>query len=212
MPNLEIEVITVGILEVNSLLVYDSGRKSGIIIDPGDEAERILAVADRMGVSIEKIVLTHGHGDHIGAVDILREELDVPVLIGREDAGMLTSAEQNLSFNLGIRLELKPADELLDEGDTISVGSYNLNVLHTPGHSRGSITLVCDGHAIVGDLVFMGSIGRTDLPGGSMKVLMDSIRSKILPMPDDTIIYPGHGPTTTVGRERTTNPFITGEW
>lgn len=212
MPKLEFEIITVGMLEVNALIVYDPESRKGIVVDPGDEAERIIATADRLGVTPEKIVLSHGHGDHIGAVDILRDDLGVPVAIGREDADLLTSADRNMSVHFGVRLDLRPADELLTEDDRITIGESELKVLHTPGHSAGSISLACDGHAVVGDLVFAGSVGRTDLPGGSMHVLLESIRTKILPMPDETILYPGHGPTTTVGRERTTNPFITGEW
>ncbi len=212
MSKLEFELITVGMLEVNALIVYDRASRKGIVVDPGDEAERITATADRLGVSLEKIVLTHGHGDHIGAVDVLRDELGIPVAIGREDADLLTSADRNLSVHFGVRLDLKPADDLLTEDDRITIGESDLKVLHTPGHSAGSISLACDGHAIVGDLVFAGSVGRTDLPGGSMDILLESIRTKILSMPDETILYPGHGPATTVGRERTTNPFITGEW
>lgn len=206
----EIVVLTVGMLEVNCIVAYDPESMRGIIIDPGDEPERIVSLVRNKGIIPELIVLTHGHGDHIGAVDIVRDELALPVAIGKLDAGMLTSPEKNLSADFGIRLALKPVDRLLEEGDKIQFGDVSLDVWQTPGHTRGSITLATDGCAIVGDLVFCGSIGRVDLPGGSFQQLLASIKDKILSMPDDTLLYPGHGPVTTVGNERVSNPFLTG--
>ena len=125
---------------------------------------------------------------------------------------MLTDADLNLSVNFGIRLDLKPADRLLDEGDKIQFGDCFFEVLHTPGHTRGSISLKSGLDVVVGDLIFCGSVGRTDLQGGSTSTLLRSINDKILTLPDETRLYPGHGPMTTVGRERVGNPFLTGVW
>lgn len=207
---LKIEVIPVGMLEVNCIIVYDASLLEGILIDPGDEPERILSAVSRKKVTLTSIVLTHGHGDHIGGVEFIRKQLALPVAIGRHDAAMLTSAVLNLSSAIGIEIELDPADRLLIGGDQITVGSSTFRVLHTPGHTPGSISLACGEHVIVGDLIFAGSIGRTDFPGGSFDQLIGSIRREIMVMPDSTKLYPGHGPATTVGVERRTNPFLTG--
>jgi len=199
-------------LEVNAIIAYDNESLKGVLIDPGEEPETIMSAVEGAGVTLKSIVLTHGHGDHIGAVDILRHDLSLPVAIGRLDAGMLTNSGLNLSADFGFSLELEPADRLLDEGDRVDVGSFSFEVIHTPGHTRGSISLKSGEDVIVGDLIFCGSVGRTDLPGGSFQTLLSSIRDKILSLPDETRLYPGHGPMTTVGRERAGNPFLTGEW
>lgn len=212
MPELKIDVIPVGMLEVNAIIAYDSDSLKGILIDPGEEPETIVSAIEKTGVKLESIVLTHGHGDHIGAVGILRDELLLPVAIGRHDNEMLSDPALNLAANMGIELILKPAERLLNEGDMIQVGSFSFEVMHTPGHTKGSISLKSGMDVIVGDLVFCGSVGRTDLPGGSFQELLRSIKEKILTLPDETRLYPGHGPVTTVGRERVSNPFLTGEW
>lgn len=212
MPELKIDVIPVGMLEVNAIIAYDSDSLEGVLIDPGEEPETIVSAIEKTGVKLESIVLTHGHGDHIGAVGILRDELSLPVAIGRHDNEMLSDPALNLAANMGIELILKPAERLLNEGDMIQVGSFSFEVMHTPGHTKGSISLKSGMDVIVGDLVFCGSVGRTDLPGGSFQELLRSIKEKILTLPDETRLYPGHGPVTTVGRERVSNPFLTGEW
>ncbi len=212
MSELKIEVIPVGMLEVNAIIGYDSESMVGILIDPGDEPDTILSTIERLAVKLDSIVLTHGHGDHIGAVDVLRDELSLPVAIGRLDAEMLSDPSLNLAANMGIDLKLKPPERLLDEGDRVEVGDFSFEVVHTPGHTRGSISLKSGNHVIVGDLVFCGSVGRTDLQGGSFDKLLKSIKEKILVLPDETVLYPGHGPSTTVGRERVSNPFLQGGW
>ena len=199
-------------LEVNAIIAYDSDSLKGILIDPGEEPETIVSAIEKSGVKLESIVLTHGHGDHIGAVGVLRDKLSLPVAIGRYDDEMLSDPALNLAANMGIELILEPAERLLDEGDIIEVGSFSFEVMHTPGHTKGSVSLKSGRDVIVGDLVFCGSVGRTDLPGGSFQELLRSIKEKILTLPDETRLYPGHGPVTTVGRERVSNPFLTGEW
>lgn len=199
-------------LEVNAIIAYDSDSLDGILVDPGEEPETIKTAVRKSGVRLHSIVLTHGHGDHIGAVGILREQLSLPVAIGRLDGGMLTDAVSNLSMDFGIKIELDPAERLLDNGDRLELGGQSLDVIHTPGHTPGSISLRCGSDVIVGDLIFCGSVGRTDLPGGSFQDLLRSIKEKILTLSDDTRLYPGHGPVTTVGTERASNPFLTGGW
>jgi hydroxyacylglutathione hydrolase len=206
--NLIIEILELGPYFVNCYIVGDSETKSGIIIDPSWEPERIISHVEKFGLNIERIVITHGHVDHIGALDAIRSHFDVPVSIGEVDAPMLTDPAASLAGLSGDAIVTDPADDLLHEGDEVKVGSFRFKVLDTPGHTRGSISLYGHGVVFTGDALFLGSIGRTDFPGGSFEVLMDSIKNKILTLPDDTIVYPGHGPDTMVKQEREYNPFL----
>lgn len=200
--------LVVGELMVNCYLVGCKKTRDIIVIDPGGEAELILEQIDRNGLHVTAVVNTHGHGDHIGANAEMMEATGKPLLIGEKDAQMLPDAWKNLSAPFGLKIVSPPATRTLKEGDTIEIGERSLSVIETPGHSLGSVTLVGDGFAVVGDLIFAGSVGRTDLTGGNMSQLLKMIHDKILPLGDDCILYPGHGPETTVGEEKRSNPFL----
>jgi glyoxylase-like metal-dependent hydrolase (beta-lactamase superfamily II) len=206
--NLIIDILELGPFFVNCYIVGDSNAGKGIIIDPSWEAERIISHVDRFNLEIEKVVITHGHADHIGALHEIRNHYRVPVCIGEKDAVMLTDPVANLSGLSGESVLTDPAEVLLREGDSIEVGEFRFKVLETPGHSRGSISLYGHGAVFTGDALFLGSIGRTDFPGCSFEVLMESIKNKLLTLPDETIVYPGHGPDTMIKQEREYNPFL----
>lgn len=207
---LNVEQLTVGMMDVNCYLVYDSDTKEGILVDPGDEGSHIMHRIEEEELKIDKIVLTHGHCDHIGAVAYVRKRLKAPLAVGKADAEMITNSGLNLSDALGVPINLAPAEELLCEGDKVEFGSHSLKVVETPGHTPGGISLVGDGFVICGDLVFAGSIGRVDFPGGDYQTIIDSIKSQVLALGDKTVIYPGHGPKTDVAQEKVFNPFLIG--
>jgi hydroxyacylglutathione hydrolase len=207
---LKIQSWTVGPVEVNTHLIWCSETSEAALIDPGGETVRILDFAKKNKLDIRYIINTHGHADHIGENAIAKELTGAPLLIHEADRQMLLSAERNLSLFMDAPLISPDADRLLHDGDQISLGKCTLPVLHTPGHTPGSIALVYDKVAIVGDTLFWRGVGRTDFPGSSMKELENSIRTKLYTLPDDTIVYTGHGPTTTIGEERRENPFFRG--
>lgn len=205
---------TVGPLQENAYLALCEETRACALVDPGAETQRLLAAADDLDGRIVSILLTHAHLDHVGGVAEARRATNAPVYLHPEDEGMyLAVPQQARSFGLEIETPPEP-DASFCDGQVIEVGASKLEVRHTPGHSPGHVCLVGEGFALVGDCVFAGSIGRTDLPGGDFRTLMASIREKLLSLPDDTILHPGHGPSTTVGRERESNPFLTGafEW
>lgn len=205
---MNIETLTVGPLGVNCYILYDESG-SGIVIDPGDEGENIMAAVDRLGLKLTHIVNTHGHFDHIGANGYLKEKSEAKLLVHSADAEMLQHADM-AAARFGLTADPSPEpDTLLADGDVIESGDMKLTVIHTPGHSPGGISLHSGPHLVTGDTLFAGSIGRTDLPGGSMDQLIESVRSRIFTLGDDVRIYPGHGPSSTVGFEREHNPFFT---
>lgn len=202
------ETIVVGDLAVNCFIMACEQTKKGIVVDPGDNIDGILEIVKKHNIDIIEIVATHGHFDHIGRVTTLKEKTGAPFTIHKADLFMVEGLVEIASF-LSIDTDPPPAvDRFIDEGDTITFGNHTLNILHVPGHAPGNVALTWPGHAIVGDTVFAGSIGRTDLEGADPQVLMDSIRTKILTLPDETFLYPGHGPQTTVAQEKQTNPFL----
>lgn len=208
---LRVYVMEVGPLMVNAYIVADPSSKKAVVVDPGDDGDAILREIRDRGLSVEKILLTHGHFDHVGAVRLLREKTGAPVHLHSEDAGrMATARRQGLMFGLSVD-DPPPPDVVIGEGDRIAFEGREFLVVHTPGHTPGCVSYLCGRMAFVGDLIFAGSIGRTDLPGGSHERLLESVREKIFVLPDDTVIFPGHGPSTTVGREKRSNPFFTGE-
>jgi hydroxyacylglutathione hydrolase len=205
---IKIEQLPVGTMQVNCYLVYDASTLEGIVVDPGDEGSHIMHRIQDLGLKITMIVLTHGHVDHIGGLAYVRRKLSVKVAIGKGDADMLTKADLNLSDAMGIPITNPPADILLSEGDMIPIGNNSLTVIETPGHTIGGISLVGEGFVICGDLLFAGSIGRVDLPGGAYDTIISVIKNKILVLDDKYAIFPGHGPETTVWQEKTFNPFL----
>ncbi|GAI70611.1 unnamed protein product, partial [marine sediment metagenome] len=199
--------LVVGPLAANCYIVGSESNKEGMIIDPGDEAEVILSQVKDLGLAIKFIVLTHGHIDHIGALKEVKEATGAGVAIHTDEAKSLQ--EQPLSTLLGLAYPTPlPPDRLLQDGDSLDIGDVHFLVLHTPGHSPGGICLSGEGVVFSGDTLFNCGIGRTDLPGGNSSQLMNSIHTKLMVLPDNTAVYPGHGPETTIGAERSGNPFL----
>ncbi len=199
-----IKTLPVGQLEANCYLAADEETGAAMLIDPGDEPDRVLEMAG--GLDVQYIVLTHGHFDHAGAVKELKEATGAVVALHEAERETYQSVADQ-GFLWGFALDPLPApDALLREGDEISLGGLAFMVLHTPGHSPGGICLYGEGTAFTGDTLFAGSVGRTDLPGGDIARLGESFR-KLMSLPDDTVVLPGHGPATTIGRERLHNMF-----
>lgn len=207
-----IKVLTVGRLQEHTYFFIDQETKHGFLIDPGDEAERILAKIIEEKWVIEKIILTHGHFDHIGAAEQIRQVLECPIVIHEEGKQYLQNAEWNLSCIYGEGYTLS-ADEYVQHGDIIVLeanANMNLKVIYAPGHTSDGTAYYCekDQTAFVGDILFNGAVGRCDNPGGNMNRLLNSIKAQIFTLPDETVILPGHGPSTTVKNEKAANPFF----
>lgn len=211
-----IETLVVGPLAVNCYLVGDDKTREAIIIDPGGNARDILDTLRREQLQPTAIVNTHAHFDHLIALDEIRAQTHAPFYLHIDEAPLLANAQQGAAmFGFAMR-QPAPAEHLIKDGDVVRVGALTLQVLHTPGHTPGGICLLGDGHVFVGDTLFQGSIGRTDLPGGDYGALMGSLRDKLLPLPDETVVHAGHGEATTIGAEKRFNPFVrqivTGRW
>lgn len=201
--------VVVGGLETNCYLVYCEETLQCAVVDPGAEPERIFLEIAEAELKPVVIINTHGHVDHIGANRDMKDHFGVPLYIHAADSPMLGKIQQlELSLFLGAK-DSPPADHLMSDAEEIKIGNSVLRVLHTPGHSPGSVSLLGDGFLLSGDTLFFEGVGRTDLPGGSQKQLEQSLREKVMTLPDETVILPGHGPLTSVGQERVNNPFIT---
>lgn len=199
-----------GQLAENCYLLGDPASHAAALVDPGEEADRFEAELARGGWRLEAIWLTHAHVDHIMGVSRIRAAHDVPVLLHPADRPLYDALPQQGAW-VGFQLDAPPPpDAELSHGQLLRVGPHTWEVRHTPGHSPGSVSFRGHGMILGGDVLFSGSIGRSDLPGGDMTTLFQSIRREFLSLPDDTVVYSGHGPATTIGEERTTNPFLTG--
>lgn len=203
-----VERLVVGTLECNCYIVGCENTEVGIIIDPGGDAPIILGKVEQLGLSIKYVVNTHGHIDHIAANRPVKEATGAEIAIHRDDAEWLLTDQGAYASMLGVLSPGPAADVLLNEGDEVAFGNESLHVIHTPGHSLGGISLIGDGVVFCGDTLFAMGVGRVDLPGGNWETLMDSIKTRLFCMPDDSTAYTGHGPPTTIGREKRFNPWF----
>jgi glyoxylase-like metal-dependent hydrolase (beta-lactamase superfamily II) len=202
-----VTTLALGPVQTNCYLVADEHTRQAVVIDPSWSADLILAEAKSANLTIEMILITHGHFDHVGANRKLKEATGAKLVIHALDQPMLkVLSETSAAFGLSVE-NSPPPDQTVQDGDSLQFGEITLTVLHTPGHTPGGISLHTDGVVFVGDTLFAGSIGRTDFPGGDFDTLISSIRNKLYPLGDQMIVYTGHGPETTIGREKRFNPF-----
>jgi glyoxylase-like metal-dependent hydrolase (beta-lactamase superfamily II) len=200
---------TVGAFQENSYLVVDTATQRAVLVDPGAEPDQIIQMVRASGATLDAIWLTHAHIDHIGAIAPVKRVWDVPIYMHPADKPLYDrGAIQALAYGLAFEQPADPDHDLAD-GDVLRVGSLEFDVLHVPGHAPGHVAFVGGGQMLVGDLLFAGSIGRTDLPLADPERMVESLE-RIAGLPDETVVYPGHGPTTSIGRERASNPFLTG--
>ncbi len=205
------EILPVGILQCNCSILGGETSHEAIVIDPGDDIPKIVAILERHQLTVKYIVITHAHIDHIAGAQRLKRLTGAPILYNPNDLPLVKMMDIQAAW-LGVRTpEVAPPDAPLAEGQTISIPGISGSILHTPGHTQGSVCLYVPEHSllIAGDTLFAGSVGRTDLPGGDSRQLIASIRSKLLALPDETLVIPGHGSNTSIGQERENNPFIT---
>jgi glyoxylase-like metal-dependent hydrolase (beta-lactamase superfamily II) len=200
--------MVIGEMMVNCYIVSQNNNEECIVIDPGEDGEQILRVLREKKLRPVYIINTHGHVDHIGANVFLAKETGSKILIHQNDANMLTDPTANLSTFFGTPVVSKQADYVLGDGEILEVNDLIFEVIHTPGHTKGGICLKINNYVFTGDTLFAGGIGRTDLPDGSQEVLIESINNRLMVLNDDTIIYPGHGESSTIGIERRSNPFL----
>ena len=204
------EILPVGPLQCNCSVIGDETTHEAMVIDPGAEIENVLAVVRKHNLQVKQIVITHAHIDHVGGAMKLRAATGAPILLNQNDYELLKMLDVQASW-IGVASPGKvDIDQNIGQADTIKAGSLTANVLATPGHTEGSVCLYFPSQKmlIAGDTLFAGSIGRTDLPGGSFEKIIHSLHEKLLTLPDDTVVTPGHGPQTTIGHERETNPFV----
>lgn len=210
MAKINVSYLTVGNLAVNCWFLINEDTKEALVFDPGDQADRIVAYAEKKGVVIKAILLTHGHADHIGGAEALRSLTDAKIYALREEETMLLDGKTNLSVFINRKVITVSADEFLVDEQEIALCGMTLKVYHTPGHTPGGCSYYCEeaGCVFSGDTLFQASVGRSDFPGGSMSQLVRSIREKLFLLPDETKVYPGHGEETSIGYEKRYNPFL----
>jgi glyoxylase-like metal-dependent hydrolase (beta-lactamase superfamily II) len=205
------EILPVGRLQCNCSVLGDETTHEAIVVDPGDDIDEIMKLLGRHRLQVKFIAITHAHIDHVGGAKKLKERTGAPVYMNENDLELLEQVPVQASWIGVAPTEVTSIDVLLREGDTIQCGDIRASVLHTPGHTQGSICLLLDGAdktLLAGDTLFRDSIGRTDLPGGNFRQILQSLKVKLLALDDRTIVVPGHGPLTTIGREREVNPFL----
>ncbi len=212
MPTPRVLTLTNGAFQENCFIVADDEVRAAVLVDPGEDAEQFLRRLEQEGMSLQAVWLTHAHIDHVLGIGRIVEATGAPTYLHADDRGMYDGiAAQGAWF--GLQVDPLPAPtHALVHGGQVAVGRLEFEVRHVPGHSPGSVAFVGHGIAIVGDTLFAGSVGRVDLPGGDGATLLHSIRTQLLTLPDETVVYSGHGPETTVGRERRSNPFLTGAY
>ena len=204
------EILPVGPLQCNCSVIGDESTREGLVIDPGDDIEDVLTLVRKHNLQVKQIVVTHAHIDHVGGAMKLRAATGAPILLNQNDYALLKMLDAQAAW-IGVAPPGKvEIDHSVAQADSIKTGSLSADVIHTPGHTEGSICLYfpAEKKLIAGDTLFAGSIGRTDLPGGSFEKIIRSLHDKVLELPDDTVVIPGHGPLTTIGRERHSNPFL----
>jgi|SRR5438270_3006182 len=204
------EILPVGPLQCNCSVIGDEGTREAMVIDPGDEIEDIMTLVRKHGLTVKQIVVTHAHIDHVGGATKLKKLTGAPILLNQNDYALLKMLDMQAAW---VRMPTPgkvEIDQSIGSGDKVRAGSLEANVMHTPGHTEGSVCLYfpAEQKLIAGDTLFAGSIGRTDLPGGSFERIMSSLHDKVLALPDETVVVPGHGPQTTIGAERESNPFL----
>ncbi len=204
------EIFPVGPLQCNCSIIGDETTREAMVIDPGDDIEDVLAIVRKHNLQVKQIVITHAHIDHVGGAMKLRAATGAPILLNENDYELLKILDAQAAW-IGVA---PPGDVKVDQtittGDRVSAGRHQASILHTPGHTEGSICLyfLAEKKLIAGDTLFAGSIGRTDLPGGSMEKILESLHGTVMALPDETIVVPGHGPLTIIGEERESNPFL----
>ena len=204
--------MVLGPVMTNCYIVYDSETKDAMVIDPAWDYQKIDQSLQQQQLHLKLIFLTHGHADHIGALQELRNYKQVPVYVGKGDKELISNSRNNLSLFMGKEIKCESPDHVVTDGEVIRLENLKFTALETPGHTPGGISLYGEGVVFSGDTLFRYSVGRTDLYGGSANTLINSINKKLMPLPDDTVVLPGHGPSSTIGEERKGNPYLDGGW
>ena len=204
------EILAVGLLQCNCSILGDETSREAMVIDPGDDIPAIQAVLQRHGLTVKYIVITHAHIDHIAGARRLKRLTGAPILYNQNDLPLVKMMDVQASWLRVPTPEVAPPDAPLTNNQTLAISGLSGTILHTPGHTQGSVCLYVPDHSLLlaGDTLFAGSVGRTDLPGGDTEQLIRSIHDRILPLPDEVTVVPGHGPNTTIGAERQSNPFL----